>query len=546
MSVLSRLLKVGSITHSLSVYLPAMVLQKGLGLGRLVLLTYLLRDKSEMGHWGLGVMIFTLGAPLVTLGANHSLVRYVSVFEARGELRIFFRRIFLWILCLAFLLTAVLCLLSPSLLDALHWVRVKFHADTSSSGSAFDRTLGLIMLGNMAVMAVYLSMMSFMYGLRVYRLVSLVEVLFSVLFTVLAILAVSVSPNAFSLLTAHLGALVVTLVVGGGLLRLAVRRLSQPDLRKEVLSELTHADALEPATESDPVAADIPLGETPGFRPDLQEAPPFLRVVRFGLAAMIGTFAWHAAGYVSYLMTYLQFGGNAAGPLLVVMQLSQTVCFLVSAAWAVLFSHVARRWEHDDRRGAIFVLETAYKAVSLTLITLSVVLYVTAPLWIRMLHVEYQYSRFYLSGMLTFFVTVSNMTLLTILAKLHERPGIISIAALAGAAFNAVLAAWWMGPMGWHVVGAARAAGVGMFFGGGIVTFVYVQALGTRLHKGAYFVMAAPALLLLPAWVAGPLWAAVLAVCALTPWMFTERQRKVLRYSLANAWRQFRGVLAWR
>ena len=52
MAILSRLLKVGSIAHSMSVYLPAMVLQKGLGLGRLILLTYLLKDKSEMGHWG--------------------------------------------------------------------------------------------------------------------------------------------------------------------------------------------------------------------------------------------------------------------------------------------------------------------------------------------------------------------------------------------------------------------------------------------------------------------------------------------------------------
>ena len=83
-------------------------------------------------------MIFTLGAPLVTLGTNYSLVRYVSVFEARGELQKFFRRVLLWVLCMAILLTAALFLLSPNLLDALCWVRAKFQASTSSMNSIFD------------------------------------------------------------------------------------------------------------------------------------------------------------------------------------------------------------------------------------------------------------------------------------------------------------------------------------------------------------------------------------------------------------------------
>ena len=71
MSVLSRLLKTGSIAQSMSVYLPATVLQKGLGLGRVVLLTWLI-SKTEMGFWGLAVMLFTVAAPMVTLGGAAS------------------------------------------------------------------------------------------------------------------------------------------------------------------------------------------------------------------------------------------------------------------------------------------------------------------------------------------------------------------------------------------------------------------------------------------------------------------------------------------
>ena len=94
MSALSRLLKVGSIAESMGVYLPAMILQKAVGLLRVVLLVYLLSDApGEYGLWGIGVMVFTVAAPLLTLGASQGLIRYVSFYEARQRLTEFYRRV---------------------------------------------------------------------------------------------------------------------------------------------------------------------------------------------------------------------------------------------------------------------------------------------------------------------------------------------------------------------------------------------------------------------------------------------------------------------
>ena len=103
----------------------------------------------------------------------------------------------------------------------------------------------------------------------------------------------------------------------------------------------------------------------------------------------------------------------------------------------------------------------------------------------------------------------------------------------AGAIANAVLAALLM--PAWGEVGAARAAGVGMFFGGGLVMLIYLLASNTRLHDSTYFVLATPVLLLLPTWVIGPLWALILPVCVFSPWVFDAKQKKVLSSKMQNA-----------
>ncbi len=544
LSLTSRLLKVGSIAHSMSVYMSAMLVQRMLGLARVVLLTYII-SKAEMGHWGLGVMIFTIMAQVVTLGSNHGLVRYVSMYEADGQLEKFFRLAWIWVLCLAVLLTGVALVGSRYIFDFAIVLRSFFSGKAQHlQGDAFPWPMVLAILANIALLGLYLNLLGFIYGLRAYRLASLVEVLFSVIFTALVAVWVVAEPCALTLLLSHIAALVVTLIVGGGLLRVGVRRLSRPALVEAVADEMKGPAPMEPASDGDAIAAGVPrqlglwLDRMVGTT-----AAKFFQVIKFGVVAMIGTFVWQGAGYVSYLMIYLRYGGNHAGPFLVFMQLSQPIVFLANASWAVLFSHVAKRWESNDRPGAMFVLETAYKAICLTVMTLTIVLYVTSPFWIKILDTRYQIGD-YLSGLLTFFVMVSNMTMLTVMAKLHERPIVIALAALAGATLNVILALLWM--PAWGEVGAARAAGVGMYLGGGMVMLVYLLSSGTRLHKSTYFILSTPALLLLPTYIVGSLWIVILPVCVFSPWVFDSRQKDVLRYSVRKGWNLFRGMVSWR
>ena len=130
---LERLLKVGTMTDSLGVYVPAMALQRIIGLVRVVVFMHLLASVGEYGLWALGVMIFDLGGQVITLGSNHGVTRYVSFYEARGQLRAFYRRMRWLIPCVCLVLTA-LAFLGSDVITSVAFVHRKVGA-----GVGFDQ-----------------------------------------------------------------------------------------------------------------------------------------------------------------------------------------------------------------------------------------------------------------------------------------------------------------------------------------------------------------------------------------------------------------------
>jgi hypothetical protein len=156
--------------------------------------------------------------------------------------------------------------------------------------------------------------------------------------------------------------------------------------------------------------------------------------------------------------------------------------------------------------------------------TLTVAMYVTAPWWSLALPATWREGSNLLGGLLMFFQVMTNLAILTILARLHERPIVIALCALAGGAANAALALWWMPSMGSR--GAAWAAGVGMYTGGLAVTAAYFALTRPRLSAGTYLVLGAPAILLAGPLAAGAIWLAVLAAGLATPLLLDNAQKQ--------------------
>ncbi len=528
MRLTDRLFKVGSLADSMGVYVPAMVLQKIIAMGRVVLFAYLL-SKAEMGLWGLAMMIFSTAAPLLTLGSNQGLTRYVSYYEARGHLRNFYRRIRWCIVALIVGLSALTLVGSPLI------TKYVIMSDVKSAHFSFheQQILCVVALISAMLLALHLSLIGFMNGMRTYRLVSASEIFFAVVFTVVALGVMLFDRSGLALCVSNGAALLLTIAFEAVLLHVAVERLGTV--------------AIKPAEKI--IAAPDPDGEevvVAKVRNIAAESEPetvggcFWRMLHFNLPAVFATLLAMLAQYVSFGITNRRYGKEFGGEYGVFLQISQPIVFLANAAWAVVFSHIARHWENEDRHTAVLVLETAYKAVAVAVMTMVVCIYVSSPLWVRILPEKYQSGIQLLSGLLLFFQTQTHLAIMTMMARLRETPIMIALVWAVALALNIVLAGMWMSnDAGTGMVSAATAAGLGMYIGGGIVTVGYLLVTRSRLHFSTYIVLACPIILMLPFWIAAGVWAALLIIAVFTPWLFSHRQKQLITVSAGK----LRGML---
>lgn len=513
MAALSRLFKVGSMSDAMGVYVGAMIVQKAVGLGRLVLLAYLMsRVPQQYGMWGIGLMVAVLAAPVLGLGVGQALRRLVSAYEARGQLAAFYRRV-RWFL-------PVLCIATGCIAAACSGVLTRAVLVSRAQSASIDLPYGeqvlvcLMALANGVVMAMYQGVLGFVAGMRAYRLVSALEVFLGVLFAVLAAGAVLVWPTALALLAAHLVALLVTLACGALALGALVAR---------------SAGAGAAAAVSPP--------SSPGH-----EARMLGRLVRFGLGAMAATLCLLAARSAGLYLVNAYLGKAPAGTYALFAQLAQPMFMIANAAWAVAGTHAARRWEAGSRDAALGDLQTSYKAVAMGAMTLAVALLALSPLWVGLLPEAFRGGAAMLCGLLLFFQSMTQVSIMHIVARLHERPVAVAASAFVGGALSVVLALRWL-PQ-WGAAGVAWAAGVGMYVGGAATAAAYLLATRTKLEVGTYAILAAPGLFLLasvlPAWTVAAAWAGALAVAIATDWVFsTEEKRRI-----ADALRQARIAIA--
>ncbi len=525
MHVALRLLKVSSLATSLGLYVPAVIGQKLLGMLRILLFAYLLRGAmDEFGLWGLGLMVFNLVAAVVTLGSNNGLMRYASHFDVRNRLEEFHRRVRWAVLILAVVLTAVAFACSE-------WItRAAFSSKPDVANRvSFDRQLLVcwLALGNALVVALYHNILGFAMGLRMYRLAAVLEVSFSVAFTVVGIVAMTLVPGSLALLSAHLGVLVAVVFAGAILLRKAVFLLARegagrsPGDVQQVL--------IEPGSEAEdisPPALARGVSDHAGERESSGASHVSIRqVFAFGGVSLVGNLLWQAAVYISFWLVNKEYGHESAGVFAFFLMLAQPIMFLGNAAWTVLFTHVARRWEENRKPEAMLSLQAGYKAVTLSVLAIAVLLKATAPLWQGVLPASLRGGVGVFFGLLLFFQAMNHLSLVTILARLRERPGVVGAIMAAGGAANYVLARWWMGSYG--MTGAAWAAGVGVFVAGGALSVVYLALSRTSLRGGTWLAMLLPAILLIPSWGPACAMVVILAVVALTPWIFSPEEKKL-------------------
>ena len=519
--------KVESMGRSFSAYAPAVVVHKLLDYARVLLLTWFV-GKAEFGIWALGSMVFIMASTVSTLGTSQSIARYVSFYQARGQLVRFFRRAALGV-CLVGLAVVALGVLGAGGIAELLAVTKPLDEPL-----IFDVRFQIVMLGllNGLLLALYNNLHSCIRAMRTFHLLAALEVGFSLVFTAAALGAAAAGGGGISILWAHAGSLAGALLVGGvAAYRCLGYVTTAPRQGEEAIGE---------------EGAVVPEGEHPAPGEQAQAVgadgtPILYRLLRFGFVAMLATLAWQAGNFLSRWMTNRFHGPAEAGVYSALQTFCQPAWILSGIIWGLVFSHLASHWESNKRWATVRMANVTFKAVVLVLMTGTVLVLATGRWWQLLLAEGYRREDLrLLAGLLMFYQCSANLGLATMVAKLRERPIVIVGIFAVGVAVNAVLGWLWI-PTG-GALAAAQAAGIGMLTAVALGT-VYLLAAGFRVHPAAHVLALSPALLLAPMPYAAAAWGVVLVAAAATPLIFTAREKLMLIRYVRSIGMRRKGVM---
>jgi len=330
----SGLFHAGGLLESLGVYLPAAGLTRLVGLGRAVLLIWLL-PVEEFGLLSVALLIVNVAQPLCSLGLNEAIARYVPHHEARGSLLPFVRGAGRLVLAAGLILTALLAVGGPFLGEVLLGSRLAGDVYRSDPSQRMGVIITISAATTLSLVAYWL-VGSVLRGLRLFRALSAMELSSSLLFAAMAAGAVL---GGWRSAEAILGCYLLSVLAPGSVFGLScMRRLrSWPG---------QHADKTDAAQRG---------------------------LLRYGLWLAAATVMWQLLQY--WPMWYLNKAGSKeltavyAG----VRVIAQLVMVGAGAITTVVAASVTRTWETRGWEAAEAQLRLAIKSVGLGLLSVCAV-----------------------------------------------------------------------------------------------------------------------------------------------------------------------------
>jgi O-antigen/teichoic acid export membrane protein len=478
-----RLFRAESVTQAVGVYLPTMLVYRGLGMLRVILLTWLL-PKSQFGLFQVALLAINVLAPLCGLGVQEGLARYVPQYETRGTLRSYLARVLPAAVLVPAMLAICICL-------AARPVGTFLFATVPEAAAEAGPHVGLtcIVAATTWVAVLYFVLLSILKGLRMFRAVSLMELLANIGYTLLAIcVALAGWPTADAVLLVYLATML-------GPIALLTRPLRQ--------------------TITDHPQAEAIVGEV---------APPHpvWQLVRFSLWAALASVMWQAMQY--YPTWYLQ---KTQGPQVTavfggVRSLTQMVLVAAVAVVTVVGTSVTKTWESAGPAEADRKLGLAFKVTSLVLLVGCVALSLGAPLLIRLLPRTYALGVEIVPLSVLFFLLCANLSFLSVHFTLIERTRYLFWPWTVGVLTNVVLGMWLVRP-GLPVHEALRAAavsGVWSALAALLLCLVLMRVERRPADLGIYVVLAGGTVLTLPVQLAGVVTAVLVLAVLGTPLVF--------------------------
>ena len=449
------LLRPDSIAVSLGANTITVVAARGLGLVRGLILAWLL-SREEFGLMGVAMLVANVLLPACTLGLYEGIARYTPQYESAGSLRRFAPQ------ALVLTMTVVAGAVALLLLVAEPASRVLFAAgraaqqlSEASSSATADTRLMLLVLVCVLTLAPHHSILALLRGLRMFRALSLMELLAAVAFTALAVvLPMAGYARAEAVIVAYAAAnLVSTAAFAPGVLRYCLREGGEETVSRQM----------------------------PSLRSQL---------LRFSVWAGGTAVLWHALAYYPMWHLLKVTDQGTVGTYNAVRMVTQVIQIGSVMLVSIVAANANRLWEHEGREAAAGQLSTLTKMSLLVILATAAALSAASSLLIKVLPSSFAQGLPLFSPLLLFFAIVGFVLLFTVRLNLLEKPRLVFFAWLLGAGANVaacrLLLGWPGGPStsssGYPLVAAAWAGVIGITVSA-VTVVLLLQWLGFALSR---------------------------------------------------------------
>lgn len=489
-----------SVSRSLGFYIPATVVARVLGLARGVILARLLSE-HEFGLFQVTLLVVNVLNPLCGFGLTEGITRYVPMYESRGMLRSYLRRTLPFAGIVALVLSAVLFAAAQPLGRAIYETLpgAGTRAAAPETWTALTRVASAATFGTV----VYFLLLAILKGLRMFRAVSLMELLNNTVFT---LLTVATALSGWKTAQA--------MMLGYGATLAGVILLFAVPLGRAVSDEPASTGSPEPRSEG-------LLGQ----------------LVRFSAWAAVAAVVWQVLQY--YPMWFLQ---KTHGPALTavfggVRLITQVVAVGAVTIVAVIQTAVTKIWESQGREEADRLLRLAYKSTSLLMLAGCVLFAAAAEPIMKLFPASYAIGVRIVPLSLMFFLISSHLTFLAIHFALIERMRHLFWPWMLGLASNVFFGFWLVSPQAPAadaLVGAAWAGNLAISVA--LLTAVLLLWCEKRpIDRGTVVFWISIYILTLPALVAGGLLLLLILMIVLTDWVLAANEKRDVVAYVARA-----------
>ncbi len=477
----SRWLQADTLTQSVLFLLAMTVLQRGIGFFRGVLFCSWL-DAEQLGQWDLAYGFLMLAAPVAVVGLPGTFGRYLEYYRTRGQTRPFLRHTTLWIAVLAVAGTTWMYL-APGWFSELIFGR-----------RGEERLIGWISLAVLVLIA-----FNYMYelfgGLRIFRLVSILQFVQSLAFFGLGTLLILWwQPTAQSVVLAFLFSTSICVVMAFwwmapavGTLPATTSPLGAVDLGRKLL----------------PFAANVWITN---WLANLFEVVDRYMIV-------------HHSGMASEI-ALAQVGNYHAARVLPMVMIA--VAALLRSA---VLPHLSHDWEAGRRSDVSRQLSLAVRMLGLALLAGSVVLQLVAPFIFH-----YGFGGKFDGGLavlpltLTYLCWVGLMVVASSYLWIAERAMLGSISMALGLAVNILLNLLLLPRYGLYGAVLATAIANAVTLG---TTLWFNRIAGMRVDRGMTIAAISPACLAAGPWVSLAVLLVLLHQALSRQWLFSTSERQM-------------------